>query len=201
MPSPESDGGTGEAPGHGAFSRHARERLVDIAAASIEHGLAHGAPLAVDPADHPDELRELGASFVTLRRAGALRGCMGGLVAEHPLVESVARAAFAAAFRDPRFPPLGPEECDDLESHVTVLGPATPIEAPDERSLLAQLRPGVDGLVLRRGDAGATFLPAVWKSLPDPARFVAALRRKAGLPPGQWSADHEYLRYEALELG
>jgi len=183
-----------------ALPVHARERLLAVAEASIDHGLECGVPLPVDAAEHPAELREPRASFVTLRRRGELRGCVGGLEAWRPLVEDVAQGAFAAAFRDPRFPPLCNAERADLDIHVTLLGPLSPIRARDERELLAQLRPGVDGLVLRQGEARATLLPAVWESLPEPERFLAALRQKAGLPDGHWSGEIEVLRYEAVEL-
>lgn len=203
MRSPEPAGSGSEASGSKALetlSPPARERLKAIAAASIDHGLANGAPLALDVADHPAELREPRASFVTLRRAGALRGCVGGLEARLPLIESVAHGAFAAAFRDPRFAPLRHEERVGLEIHVTILGPLTPIPARDERELLALIRPGVDGLVLRHGEARATFLPAVWESLPGPARFLAELFRKAGLPPDHWSPRIAFERYAAEEI-
>jgi hypothetical protein len=171
-----------------------------LAVASIEHGLTTGAPLEVDPATHPAALRRPGACFVTLRRAGDLRGCIGEIAATGPLVESIASRAFAAAFRDPRFAPLRADETDDLEVEVSVLGPVSPIEAADEAELLRQLRPGIDGVVLRCGPAQATFLPAVWASLPDPELFLAELRRKAGLPPGTWSSELSFHRYPVLEV-
>jgi len=183
-----------------ALTLHERERLLAVAAASIDHGLEHGRPLPLDAAEDLATLREPGASFVTLRREGELRGCVGALEAFRPLVEDVAQSAFAAAFRDPRFPPLRRDERAKIDIHVTILGPASPIRARDERELLAQLRPGIDGLVLREGEVRATLLPAVWERMPDPEHFLAALRRKAGLPDGHWSSEVEVLRYEVVEL-
>ena len=86
-------------------------------------------------------------------------------------------------------------ELDGLEIHISVLSPLEPLLAPDEASLLAQIRPGIDGLVLRDGLRQGTFLPAVWESLPDPTKFLRALKGKAGLPEDAWSADWEVLRY------
>ena len=80
-----------------------RTGLFEVASRSIDHGLTAGSPLRVDPREHPSPLRDPCACFVTLRRAGALRGCVGELEAHRSVVESVADRAFHAAFRDPRF--------------------------------------------------------------------------------------------------
>jgi len=169
--------------------------LLDVARQSIEWGLRTGEPLAVDPDAYPPELREPRATFVTLRRAGELRGCVGGLVASRPLVEDVARSAFRAAFRDNRFPPLEADEFDSLEIHLSILSPLEPLSAPDEKALLDAIRPGVDGLVVRDGSRQGTFLPAVWENLPEPSAFWRELKRKAGLPPEAWSSRWEIFRY------
>ena len=182
------------------LAREERERLLDVAAASIDAGLAHGRPLEVDPAEYSPALREPRATFVTLRRAGELRGCVGALEPTRPLVEDVAHSAFSAAFGDPRFTPLQRDERADLDIHVSILGPLTPVPARDERELIERLRPGVDGLVFADGPVRSTFLPAVWNSLPEPERFLSELRRKAGLARDHWSPTVEVFRYEVLEL-
>lgn len=169
--------------------------LRDVARASIAHGLREHVPLDVDARAHPAPLCEPGASFVTLRKGGELRGCTGSLEATRPLVCDVAHNAFRSAFGDPRFYPLRPEELEELDLHISVLSPLVSFPVASEAELLAALRPGIDGLVLREGARGATFLPAVWESLPDPADFLAHLRAKAGLPPGHWSATLRFERY------
>lgn len=173
--------------------------LREVARESIAHGLRHHAPLEVEPADFPPPLCDPGASFVTLRLLGELRGCTGTLEAVRPLVCDVAHNAFRSAFGDPRFPPLRDAELPGLEVHVSVLGPLRPLPAASEQELLATLRPGVDGLVLRDGSRGATFLPAVWESLPSPALFLRRLREKAGLPPDYWSPSLRFERYTTTE--
>ena len=112
----------------------------------------------------------------------------------------MAHNAFRSAFGDPRFPPLLEDELPGLDIHVALLSPLEPLPAGSEQELLAALRPGVDGLVLREGPRTATFLPAVWESLPDPRDFLARLREKAGLPPGHWSASLCFERYTAEEV-
>lgn len=134
-----------------------------------------------------------GASFVTLTSGrapgGALRGCIGSLGARRPLREDVEANAVAAALHDPRFAPLTARELDETVVEVSVLSAPAALPAADEAELLARLRPGVDGVVLSACGRRATFLPQVWEQLPDPADFLARLRRKAGLPADYWGRD------------
>lgn len=140
-------------------------------------------------------LDEPGASFVTLHKGGALRGCIGSLRAQRPLGEDVAHNARAAAFADPRFAPLARSEFDAIRIEVSLLTEPVPLEAPGERELLALLRPHVDGVVLEFGEQRSTFLPQVWQTLPDARRFLAQLKRKAGLPADFWSERMRIWRY------
>lgn len=169
--------------------------LLGAARASIEHGFRTGAPLGVSPARFPPELRARRATFVTIRREGALLGCIGSLEPRRPLVEDVAANAFAAAFRDPRCPRLTPGDLARLELHISILSRPAPMAFASEEELVRQLRPGVDGLILEDGFSRGTFLPAVWDSLPDPRDFVAHLKLKAGLPPTYWSDTLRVSRY------
>jgi AmmeMemoRadiSam system protein A len=169
--------------------------LVAVARGTISLGLSQGRPPQVDPDAYPEPVRAPGASFVTLRLDSALRGCTGSLEAARPLVCDVARNAWRSATADPRFSPLREAELAELDVHVSVLSPLEPVAAASERELLAQLRPGIDGLVLREGRRCATFLPAVWENLPEPREFLDQLRLKAGLPRGHWSAALRFERY------
>jgi AmmeMemoRadiSam system protein A len=168
-----------------------------IARESIEHGMAFGRPPRLDLGLYPAAWAEPRASFVTLHHAGELRGCTGTLEPREPLVVGVAHNAWRSAFGDPRFPPLGRRELDGLEISVSLLSPPEPLPARSREELLATLRPGTDGIVLREGARCATFLPAVWESLPEPGAFLDALARKAGLAAGHWSATLRFERYTA----
>lgn len=141
-------------------------------------------------------LREQRSCFVTLNRGGALRGCIGHLEAVQPLVLDVVENAYSAAFRDPRFSPLGQDELTGLQVHVSVLSPPVRVEFSSQQALIAKLRPGVDGLILQEGRHRGTFLPSVWESLPDPVDFLRHLKTKAGLAPDYWSEGIEIFRYE-----
>ena len=141
------------------------------------------------------ELAQPGASFVTLTQNGQLRGCIGSLEAYRALSRDVAENALAAAFRDPRFPPLASDELTRTRIEVSLLAAAQAIDFSDEEDALARLRPGIDGLILTHGNRRATFLPQVWESLPEPRRFIAQLKLKAGLPAAFWDQDLRLARY------
>ena len=143
----------------------------------------------------PRDLDRVGATFVTLRSDGDLRGCIGTVDAYRPLADDVRANAVAAAFRDPRFPPLRREELPRVSIEVSLLNPSEPLAPGEEASVTASLRPGVDGVVLEWARHRATFLPQVWEQLPDPREFVQALKRKAGLSGDFWSEDVRVSRY------
>jgi AmmeMemoRadiSam system protein A len=136
------------------------------------------------------------ATFVTLTQDGDLRGCIGSLEAWRPLEQDVRANAVAAAFRDPRFAPLGRDELARTRVEVSLLGPAEALHFSDEEDALGQLRPGRDGIILEYGHHRSTFLPQVWESLPEPRQFLAQLKRKAGLPPNFWDRELRLSRYE-----
>ncbi len=135
------------------------------------------------------------ATFVTLKEAGELRGCIGSLERRRPLSVDVRENAFAAAFRDPRFPPLADHEFKTTSIEVSLLSADEPVDAEGEERVLASLRPGVDGVIVQHGRERATFLPQVWESIADPRAFLEALKRKAGLPEDFWSPQLHVSRY------
>lgn len=127
-------------------------------------------------------LRRDGASFVTLREHGELRGCIGSLEVTRSLGEDVACHCVDAASRDPRFRPVEPWEYPAISIEVSVLSTPRMCEAASRRQLEASLQPYRDGLVIDDGHGHrATFLPQVWQQLPNPHDFVGHLLVKAGL--------------------
>ena len=151
--------------------------------------------IAVPAAPALKALDEPGATFVTLTQGGQLRGCIGTLEAYRPLLRDVQENAMAAAFRDPRFAPLRADELPRTRVEVSLLAAPKPIYFKDEQDALAQLVPGVDGVILAYGGHRATFLPQVWESLPEPEQFMAQLKRKAGLPADFWHEQLTLARY------
>lgn len=175
--------------------------LLDLSRDSIRHGLAHRRPLVVDLDEYEPVFRTDRASFVTLNLGGQLRGCIGSLQAHRPLVVDVSHNAYAAAFQDPRFPPVTDGECGQLDIHISLLTPPEPFPVASEADLLAKMVPFEDGLILAEGNRRGTFLPAVWESLPDPVQFLAHLKAKAGLPVNYWSETLRVWRYRAEVIG
>ncbi|MGR9073183.1 MAG: AmmeMemoRadiSam system protein A [Gammaproteobacteria bacterium] len=179
------------------LTKHNRELLLKTARESIRHGLKTGKPLPVIPSEFPLALQEKRATFVTLEKDGQLRGCIGMLEAQRPLIKDIAENAFSAAFRDPRFPPVGQDELEKLDIHLSILSPAQPLSFNSEKDLLGQLRPGIDGLILQEGARRGTFLPSVWKSLKTPEQFLRHLKQKAGFEQDYWSETVKVSRYTA----
>ncbi len=169
--------------------------LLRLARGSIEHGLIHREPLPVNCDRLSRMLAEPAATFTTLHARGQLRGCCGTLQAVRPLAADVTRSAFQAAFRDPRFDPVGQHELDAITLEVSVLSPLEPIPVTNEADLLERLRPGMDGLLIVADGRRATFLPTVWEMVPDPRQFLVALKTKCGLPEDYWSESIEFQRY------
>jgi AmmeMemoRadiSam system protein B/AmmeMemoRadiSam system protein A len=128
-------------------------------------------------------------TFVTLKKKGQLRGCIGSLVSNDPLRRSIAHNAYQAAFRDPRFQPVQADELDELAISVSVLTPPARLDYSGADDLLKRLVPHRDGVIIRHGSLQATFLPQVWQQLPQPQAFLGALCRKAGLPADAWHRD------------
>jgi AmmeMemoRadiSam system protein B/AmmeMemoRadiSam system protein A len=153
-----------------------------------------GQPTQPEPA-HP-ALTKPGATFVTLTQNGNLRGCIGSLQAHRPLDQDVRANAVAAAFSDPRFPPLKAEELARTRVEVSLLTAPQPMTFSDEADALRQLRPNVDGVIFIAGQKRSTFLPQVWEQLPQARQFMAHLKQKAGLPTDYWSSEVQLQRYE-----
>jgi AmmeMemoRadiSam system protein A len=176
------------------FTESQQQQLLEIARESIQEGLERGQPLTVE-VDPDTPLASPGACFVTLKLDGQLRGCIGSLEAFRPLITDVAENAYAAAFQDPRFSPLTKPELDRLDLSLSVLTPAELMTFNSQEDLLAQLQPGIDGLILQEGNRRGTFLPSVWESLPEANRFLSHLKLKAGLPEDYWSDSVQVSRY------
>jgi AmmeMemoRadiSam system protein A len=157
-----------------------RARLLQLARESIRHGLEHGRPLTAG-AEVSGALAQPGACFVSLHLGAELRGCIGRTEASPRLVDPLLDNAWAAAFRDPRFEPLRPEELDALSLEVHVLSPMRPLPFTSPDDLYRHLRVGVDGLQVECGGRRGVFLPVMWEQLPEPREFVRQLLRKAAI--------------------
>ena len=163
-----------------ALSEESRRDLLSLARRSLEAHFRGEPPprLASDRAEAFGETRGL---FVTLRKKGDLRGCIGTLAAHGDLTRGIAEYARRAALEDPRFPPLAAEELADCDIEISVLSPPEAIAGPEE------IEVGRDGLILESRGRRGLLLPQVateWGF--DAETFLAEVSRKAGLPPEGW---------------
>ena len=146
----------------------------------------------------PDEgFKSHCGTFVTLKIKGQLRGCIGNLTSTETVWDGIKRNAISAAFHDPRFSPLTAKELDQTEIEVSILTQPRPLEYRNGQDLTRKLRVNVDGVIIRKGHASATFLPQVWEQLPQPEKFLSHLCMKAGLPSDAWKdPEVEVLTYQ-----
>jgi AmmeMemoRadiSam system protein A len=143
-----------------------------------------------------DGLERQAGAFVSLHKAGHLRGCMGWLESDQPLNSVLRHTARNAAFDDPRFPALRLEELPQCEVEITVLEPSHPVTGPQE------IRLGLHGIILEARGRRAVFLPQV---APEQGwtleETLTHLALKAGLPADAWrSAGCQLSVFEALVL-
>jgi AmmeMemoRadiSam system protein A len=172
-----------------------RQRLLEAARESLARGYGRSRPEPLPAGPWSEALCMVRATFTTLTLGAELRGCRGMIEPRRPLVEDVWDNAWASAYDDPRFPPVSADEIPRLAISISVLSPLEPIPVDSEAELVRALEPDVDGLVLSHGAVRATFLPAVWRQLPDPSDFVAQLKHKAGWHASFWPRDVRAYRY------
>lgn len=141
-------------------------------------------PLVID--EYSLILQEKGACFITLKKKGVLRGCVGSIEVVQPLIQDVRDRAVAAAFQDYRFPPLTLPELDEIRIEISRLTQPCKLNYEDAEDLINKLRPQIDGVILRYQTRRATFLPQVWEQLPSPELFLNRLCIKMGLDQTAW---------------
>ncbi len=184
------------------LSEEEKAFLLSLARKAIEHYFKFQKKLELKPQEIPSpRLVEKGACFVTLRVGRELRGCIGSLEAHRPLFKDVIDNALGAAFGDPRFYPLSPEELKKTKISISFLTPPAEVAVEMPEEILDRLVPQKHGLIIQRGVARATFLPAVWDEIPDKLEFLQHLSMKAGLGPDGWKEKGtRFFIYEAEEF-
>jgi len=125
---------------------------------------------------------------------------IGTLQPIEPLYMSVSSNAISAAFRDPRFPSVTNSEWADLQLSVSILSEPSVMKITSEDDLKQQLRPGIDGLILKEGGHRATFLPSVWDELAKKDDFLCHLKLKAGLAIDYWSSTIQFSSYQTCSF-
>ena len=177
------------------FTEEQQRTLVEIAKRAVARCVNGSEPGDVPPIPG---LPDATGAFVTLKKRGELRGCIGTLECRRPLPEEVARVAVSAAREDPRFEPVRPSELADLDVEVSVLGPLEPIDPHDPMAIEI----GRHGLVVEQGRRRGLLLPQVatewgW----DRETFLAHTCVKAGLPQDCWRTGARVFRFAADVFG
>ncbi|MBN2965119.1 AmmeMemoRadiSam system protein A [Sulfurospirillum sp. T05] len=173
-----------------SIAHHAIEEVFDPACALDTKALKEQFPELLTPR----------ATFVTLTLNGELRGCIGTLEANHPLLDDLIANAKAAAFEDPRFYPLSLAEFEKTVLEISLLTPPEKLFYHGIADLKAQVVPGEDGIILQLGRHRATFLPQVWEQLPSFAQFFSHLCHKAGLETDCLASGPDIYRYRVEKI-
>jgi uncharacterized protein len=134
-----------------------------------------------------ESLHQNKGTFVTLTIEDTLRGCRGQITPDEPLLDTIKENAVSAAFRDPRFAPLSPDEFYVMNTEVSILSIPEKMEYSGSADMLEKIKPNVHGVIIRQGNRAATFLPQVWDELPSKKEFFEHLCMKAGLAPDEWT--------------
>lgn len=161
--------------------------LVELAKRAVEEYTRHGRRLA-SPPEFPDEFRHPAGAFVSIKKKGELRGCIGTIAPRNPeLPDEVIENAISACSGDPRFMPVEPDELDDLAYSVDVLGQPEPVGGRDE------LDPKIYGVIVKKGLRRGILLPDL-EGVDTVEKQLAITKRKAGLRPDEEGCELERFR-------
>jgi AmmeMemoRadiSam system protein B/AmmeMemoRadiSam system protein A len=147
------------------------------------------------------KLSEHRGTFVTLKKNGQLRGCIGNIIGRQPLYVSVRDNAINAAVRDSRFTPVTEDELPEINLSISVLDVPGLLQVANTDEYLEKLT-HQDGVIIICGNRSSTYLPQVWEQLPDTVEFLSRLCLKGGSPPNCWrDQDTQIYTYHAQEFG
>ena len=171
--------------------------LLSVARKTIEQKISNlEAQVEFDSFDS-NKFSEKRGTFVTLTIDDGLRGCIGNIIPQESLLDGVKANAINAAFRDPRFRPLSGKEWEKVKIEISILTDPKPLDYSNRKDLLEKMRPGTDGVILKKGYNQSTFLPQVWEQLPEKKEFLTHLCLKAGLDGNEWEKEKlEVLTYQ-----
>jgi len=167
-----------------------KKKLLEIAREAITCTVRNEQLVKIKLQEYSQLLRDPGASFVTLTIQGKLRGCIGTLEANQPLVLDVQEHAVAAALEDYRFPVVREEELQLISIEISRLTPVQLVDYSTHEDLISKICVNVDGVLIKATGRRATFLPQVWEKVPDPEQFLSQLCMKMGATPDLWREKH-----------
>jgi AmmeMemoRadiSam system protein A len=181
------------------YTEQEKQYLLNLARKTLTDYFNSGKVIKIAKESVPAKLLAERGVFVTLMKKDRLRGCIGYILPNGPLFQSVIDNAINAAFEDPRFEPLRLAELSQVEIEISILTEPKELNLPNRADYLVKLRPEIDGVILQQGRSGATYLPQVWEELKNPKEFLGNLCLKAGLEPDCWLANQtQVLIYQAI---
>lgn len=172
--------------------------MLELARSSIKSRFTGSNEHEIDETGIDPELKVERGVFVTLTVRRQLRGCIGHIEAVQPLYLDIIDNALNSAFQDPRFDPLSDEELEQVKIEISVLTVPKDLKYAGPADLLAKLKPLKDGVILKKGNRQATYLPQVWDEIGQKETFLSSLCLKAGLPSDQW--EHGDLKIQTYEV-
>jgi len=170
----------------GRLTEEEGKYLLRVARETIDKALLGKEGPEKSGSEYPSVFDEPRGTFVTLTIGGNLRGCIGHIIPREALIEGIRINAINAAFKDPRFRPINRDEWKRVKIEISILTEPKPLSYSDADDLLKKLRPGIDGLIIKKGYHQSTFLPQVWDQLPRKEDFLGHLCLKAGLDRDEW---------------
>ena len=170
----------------GRLTEEEGKYLLSVARKTIDRALSGKEGPEKGGTDLSPLFDEQRGTFVTLTIRGNLRGCIGHIIPQEALIEGVRINAINAALKDPRFRPLSKNEWKRVKIEISILTEPKPLSYSDADDLLKKLRPGIDGVIIKKGYHQSTFLPQVWDQLPRKEEFLNHLCLKAGLDGDEW---------------
>lgn len=181
------------------LSQKDKKYLLQLARRTLQKYLQEGKLIQIDADNLSPALKEKKGVFVTLEENGQLRGCIGNLRPNKPIYQAVIDNSLASALFDPRFPSVNTLELPAIKIEVSILSPLKRLSAfSSSQELLDYLEKNKPGLLIKKGNQEATFLPQVWKELPQAKSFLQHLCQKAGMDSQEWEKmDLEIYEYEA----
>ncbi len=169
------------------LSKNNKKYLLQLARRALQRYFKEGKKVQIEKDDLSPALKEKKGVFVTLEENGQLRGCIGNLSADKPIYQAVIDNSLASALFDPRFSAVKLSELDEIKIEISILSSLKPLpsfSSPEE--LLHYLNKNKPGLLIKKGNQQATFLPQVWDELPEAESFLQHLCLKAGMDPLEW---------------
>jgi AmmeMemoRadiSam system protein A len=179
------------------IDRHEQTKLLAWVRATIEAAVRDQPQMEIRDEELSDRLRAPHGVFVTLKKAGELRGCIGRMDFERPLWSNALKAAVASALEDPRFPPVTPSELGDISIEISILNPPEDLPQPEMFDVTRH------GIIIEKGWRHGLFLPKVaveqgW----DATKTLEMVCWKAGLPADAWRDPSARLQvFTAFDFG